>query len=322
MRKTITHKYTLAASLVIALTSTSASAAKAPKVFSEDVVIQGSICTGFDCAKDEKFDFDTLRLKENNIRIHFQDTSSSSKFTSNDWRIIINESKNGGANFFAIEDATATKIPFKIEAKAPANSLIVNANGKMGFGTAVPATKLHAVSGNSPALRLEQDGSSGFSAQSWDMGANEKNFFIRNANNNVLPFRIVPNSPQNSIFINSNGVGIGNEKPSAKLHVAGTAVFTSTVGLGTVTPDAKLHVAHTNATTKDGNVHIEGNTTIGGVLATSKYTNVDITIADLSARIADLEKVNKSLKTSNEDLENRLLDMEIMLEDIEDRLSL
>ena len=119
MRKTITHKYTLAASLVIALTSTSASAAKAPKVFSEDVVIQGSICTGFDCAKDEKFDFDTLRLKENNIRIHFQDTSSSSKFTSNDWRIIINESKNVVLTFLPLKTQRLPRSPLKLKQKLP-----------------------------------------------------------------------------------------------------------------------------------------------------------------------------------------------------------
>ena len=38
------------------------------------------------------FGFDTIVLKENNLRIFFDDTSTSASFPRNDWRIIANDS--------------------------------------------------------------------------------------------------------------------------------------------------------------------------------------------------------------------------------------
>ncbi|MEO1370030.1 MAG: hypothetical protein AAFX50_22845, partial [Acidobacteriota bacterium] len=48
--------------------------------FLDDVIIVGSACAGLDCNNGESFGFDTLRLKENNLRIHFNDTSNSASF--------------------------------------------------------------------------------------------------------------------------------------------------------------------------------------------------------------------------------------------------
>ncbi|MCP4053028.1 MAG: hypothetical protein GY739_08165, partial [Mesoflavibacter sp.] len=67
------------------------------QVFTTDLITQGSACIGFDCTSSESFGFDTLRLKENNLRVHFDDTSSSASFPKNDWRLIANDSSNGGA---------------------------------------------------------------------------------------------------------------------------------------------------------------------------------------------------------------------------------
>ena len=98
------------------------------------VIVSGSICVGFDCVNGESFGFDTGRYKENNLRVHFDDTSSSASFPRNDWRIVINDSSNGGANYFAIEDSSAGRVPFKVEAGAPTNSLIVEDSGDIGIG--------------------------------------------------------------------------------------------------------------------------------------------------------------------------------------------
>ncbi len=51
--------------------------------------MQGSICAGFDCVNNEAFSFDTLRLKENNVRIGILDTSTG-VITANDWELTIN----------------------------------------------------------------------------------------------------------------------------------------------------------------------------------------------------------------------------------------
>ena len=45
------------------------------QVIPDDLIVQGSACVGLDCVNNESFGFDTIRLKENNTRIKFDDTS-------------------------------------------------------------------------------------------------------------------------------------------------------------------------------------------------------------------------------------------------------
>lgn len=190
--------------------------------FLDDVIVVGSICVGQDCNNGESFGFDTGRYKENNLRVHFDDTSNSASFPSNDWRITINDSSNGGASYFAVEDATAGNIPFRIEAGAGANALYVDDGGRIGIGTSTPVVDIHNKTGNTPTLRLDQDGSSGFTSQIWDVAGNEANFFVRDVTNgSKLPFKIKPNSPTSSIFIegSTGDVGLGTESPDAELDI-------------------------------------------------------------------------------------------------------
>ena len=70
------------------------------QVILDDLIVDGSGCFGFDCVNGESFGFSTILLKENNLRIRFEDTSNSASFPSNDWEITINDSSNGGANKF------------------------------------------------------------------------------------------------------------------------------------------------------------------------------------------------------------------------------
>ena len=111
-------------------------AAPSDQLIGDDLVVPASLCLGFDCVNGENFSFDTLRLKENNLRIHFEDTSATTSFPSNDWRIAINDSANGGENYFSIDDVTAGDSPFRIMA-----------GGNVGLGTTAPTERLH-VNGN------------------------------------------------------------------------------------------------------------------------------------------------------------------------------
>ncbi|MCB0635619.1 MAG: hypothetical protein KDC54_03325, partial [Lewinella sp.] len=154
------------------------SVAAVDQVFGDDVIIQGSMCVGMDCVNNENFGFDTQRLKENNLRIHFEDTSVGS-FPSSDWRIIVNDSDNGGASYFAIQDADSGRIPFRIEAGSFDHTLYVDNSRRVGINTATPVTTIHSVAGDTPTLRLEQDQSSGWTPQTWDVAGNETNFFVR-----------------------------------------------------------------------------------------------------------------------------------------------
>jgi hypothetical protein len=193
----------------------------ADQVFLDDIIVDGSACIGFDCVNGESFGFDTIRIKENNLRIKAIDTSSSSSFPTNDWQITFNDSANGGANKFSIDDIDGGRTPFTIEAGAPSHSLYVDDSGRLGLGTSTPVVDAHVKSGNTPTMRLEQDGSSGFSSQTWDIAGNEANFFIRDASNgSTLPFRIIPGANSNALLINSdNKIGMGTNAPDAALHV-------------------------------------------------------------------------------------------------------
>ena len=98
---------------------------------------------------------------------------------------------------------------------------------------------VHVTTGNTPATRLEQNISGGFTAQTWDIAGNEANFFVRDVTGGSrLPFRIRPGAPTSSIDINASGsVGIGTASPVERLHVVSSE--------GTVRP---LSVSNTDAT--------------------------------------------------------------------------
>lgn len=217
--------------------------ARADQVIPDDLIVQGSACVGFDCVNGESFGFDTIRLKENNLRIKAQDTSNSASFPTNDWQITFNDSTNGGANKFSIDDIDGGRTPFTIIAGARTNALFVNSAGKIGIGTSTPVVDLHVKTGNTPTLRLEQDGTSGFTAQTWDVAGNEANFFIRDVTNgSTLSFRIRPGAPSSAIDVAANG----------NVNINSSSTFTQDLGI-----DGDLFVKRT-ASNENTGVVIEG----------------------------------------------------------------
>jgi hypothetical protein len=219
------------------------------QVIPDDLIVQGSICAGLDCVNNEDFGFDTIRVKENNTRIQFDDTSTSAGFPSNNWQIRANDSGSGGANFLGFVDQGTTgnsesgTIVFAVTAGATANSLRVGSNSKVGLRTATPVLDVHANTTDTPAIRLEQNNSGGFTAQTWDIAGNEANFFVRDVTSGSrLPFRIRPGAPTSSIDIAASGnVGIATASPSQPLDVSGNTIL-----LGA---DSGL-TSRTNSTTK------------------------------------------------------------------------
>ncbi|MFW2542765.1 hypothetical protein ACN2XU_08995 [Primorskyibacter sp. 2E107] len=205
-----------------------AGSASAQNLINSNTTIHNSLCVGFDCATTESYGSDTVRLKENNLRIHFDDTSTGS-FPNQDWRIEVNSNANGGGEYFRVMDATANRSVFTLEANAPSSALYLDDGGRLGLGTSSPVVEVHVVDGDTPTMRLQQDGSSGFAAQSWDLAGNETSFFIRDASNgSTLPFRIRPTAPSNALVVDTDG----------------------DVGIGTLTSDAALHVKRTGAGVK------------------------------------------------------------------------
>ncbi len=74
--------------------------AAADQVFNDDVIIEGSLCVGFDCASGMNFGFDTIVLQENNLRIFFNDTSTSGWISEQRLAPDRQRPTSGGASFF------------------------------------------------------------------------------------------------------------------------------------------------------------------------------------------------------------------------------
>ena len=211
-------------------------------------------------------------IKEDNITVRFSDASTLSGYPTNDWEIEINSGGTSGTDHFAINDVDGTTNPFRIEAGARNNALYVESDGDVGFGTNNPMVDLHTKTGDSPTLRLEQDNSSGWTPQSWDLAGNESNFFIRDVTNgSKLPFRIQPNAPTSSIYIRANEIQLNGNGDDLNLKVEGVSdeylLFTlaseDRVGVGTNTPEVKLDVngaikIGTTTNTIEGSLRFDG----------------------------------------------------------------
>jgi hypothetical protein len=188
------------------------------QVIPDDLIVQGSICAGLDCVNNESFGFDTIRMKENNTRIDFTDTSTTTGFPTQDWEIAANDSASGGRNALIVSDEN-TQL-FVIESGNSANAIYIDDTARVGFRTSNPVLDIHISTSNTPG-RLEQTSAGGFTAQTWDIAGNEANFFVRDVTGgSLLPFRIRPGAPTSSIDISADGdVGIGTASPDERLHV-------------------------------------------------------------------------------------------------------
>jgi hypothetical protein len=269
------------------------------QVIPDDLVVQGSICAGFDCINNESFGFDTMRLKENNLRISFVDTSVGT-FPSGDWQLRANDSASGGQDHFSLDwlgtdatggqNANVVSTPFRVMGGAPDHALYVSASGRVGLRTSTPVLDLHINTGNTPAMRLEQNIGGGWGVQTWDVAGNEANFFVRDVTNGSrLPLRIRPGAPTSSLDINAVGnVGMGIGSPQAALHLR-RPLSNETALLRIDVPDDG------NPATEDRRLQLDaaGNLFVSGAITqlSSRSAKGDLmTIAseDLLGRLRDL----------------------------------
>lgn len=114
-----------------------------PDLLLNNLVVIGSECVGLDCEDSESFGFTTLKLKENNTRLMFDDTSTEPGQPDNDWVIEANDSRDSGRSAFMIVDSTSGEIPFVIEANAGDSAFYIDSFGNVGIGIGSPTEKLH-----------------------------------------------------------------------------------------------------------------------------------------------------------------------------------
>ena len=186
---------------------------EAGQVISDDLIVDGRACVGSACENGEAFGSETMKLKSTVVKLDFIDTSDS-LFPDRDWRVRTNRSSSEG---FLIEDLTAGRIPFQIEGGARDNALHLTRKGEIGLGTTTPQASIHVIGANSPGLRLDQDGSVGFTPQIWDLSGNEMEFFIEDitagdaAGSRVKPLRIGVGAPNEALVIDSSGVALAGD---------------------------------------------------------------------------------------------------------------
>ncbi len=193
----------------------------------------------------------TIFIKEDNITVRFSDASTLAGYPTNDWEIEINSGGTSGTDHFAINDVDGATNPFRIEAGARTNALYVEADGDIGIGTDNPAVDLHVKIGDTPALRLEQDNTSGWAPQTWDLAGNETNFFLRDVTNgSKLPLRVRPNAPTSSLDLRSDRIELNGNAEDLDLRISGdvevnlfyTDASESMIGIGTDAPTSLLDI--------------------------------------------------------------------------------
>jgi len=183
--------------------------------FSDDVSAKGGVCAGFDCTNAESYGLASAKLKENNTRLKFEDTSVA-PFPTSDWQLSANDTTSGGANKFYVEDLTAATVPLLIEAGTPTNALYLDSTGRIGLRTSTPGRDLTISVPVSPIIRMEQSASP---FQAWDIVANDANFYVRDVNHESNPFIVRSSAPYNSLVVDSTGnIGLGVATPLFQIH--------------------------------------------------------------------------------------------------------
>jgi hypothetical protein len=178
--------------------------------FADDVSAKGGVCAGFDCTSAESYGLASAKLKENNTRLKFEDTSGAG-FATGDWQLSANDSFSGGANKFFVEDLTSGTTPLLIEGGTPNHVLYLDSNGRVGINTSTPARDLTISSLVSAIIRMEERTTP---FQTWDIVANDNNFYIRDVNHEQNPFIIKTSAPYNSLVIDTTGrLGLGVASP-------------------------------------------------------------------------------------------------------------
>ena len=154
--------------------------------------------------------------------------------------------------------------------------------GESGLVPRPQLWRTHVKDGDTPTLRLEQDGTSGFTPQTWDVAGNESGFFVRDATNgSKLSLRIRPNAPASSLDIAANGdIGLGDASPDGDLDLERngdvTLYLTDTSNKAWVlknqTSDGKL-VFSENSSANSVTIDDSGNVVATGTICDSGGSN-------------------------------------------------
>jgi hypothetical protein len=203
-------------------------------VVPDDLVVQGTACIGPNCLNGDPDATNTVKLKARLPRILFDDSlGMGCCFPATDWILQANTA-DPTPDFF-LQEAFTGFMPFYAQQGAPSYTLVLShgagfssTSGRVGVNTQVPLQPLHVLSDTGPTIRLEQPVSPG-PARTWDVGANDTQFFVSDITAGTQPLRVRAGAPTSSIDVAASGnVGIGTSSPGSRLdartNAAGQAV--------------------------------------------------------------------------------------------------
>ncbi|MBC8116851.1 MAG: tail fiber domain-containing protein, partial [Candidatus Saccharimonas sp.] len=152
---------------------------------------------------------DDVRIQSSSPELIFEDNANSHL-----WKLFAD---SVGFDIFDVTSGGNTDPLFRIESGAPAYSFAIDPNGKIGLGTSVPLTSMHAVSDGPITFRMADVSLSG---RTWDVEGGGLGFKIKDITANRTPFSILGGAPTNSLFVAVNGsIGIGTATPDANSQV-------------------------------------------------------------------------------------------------------
>ena len=123
---------------------------------------------------------------------------------------------------FAIVQTTSANKAFRLLGNVPADTLVLESNGRVGMGTGAPISKLHVAGGTSH-----------FSTSDFDHDANLGGALEIQPSTNYIALKSFKNgdSAWGDIVFPYGSVGIGTSVPDAKLHISGSDASSSTNSL-------------------------------------------------------------------------------------------
>ena len=246
---------------------------------------------------NESFDLsnNTLALVSPTPSIRFFDTSVSASFPSADFRIGINDTNDGGDNFFEVRYLNSDKSLFRISANAPENAFNMLSNGSIGLSVANPSEKLETT--GTLVANGFKGSISGLTNLNGAGGANTMNTgsttIIADNNSDGTGSLIFETGPLNQMQILPNGnIGIGTTTPNYDLEVNGNlkAVNLETQdlfinnGALTITPVSETPLNFTGLDSTDKTIIIANPTS--DVLVNGIFGDIDQKITVINAGTA------------------------------------
>jgi hypothetical protein len=122
-----------------------AAPARADDVVADDEVVQGSFCAGTDCIGSEPFGADTLRLKQNNDRLGFSDTSTAPGDPATDWELTANDTNSGGQSYLGVLEAGTVRRALRVLAGSPDAALVLAPGGIVRLTRGTLVQRVNAV---------------------------------------------------------------------------------------------------------------------------------------------------------------------------------